>query len=226
MPGAKVLGLFALVASASAQTAKYCPGGSNACFSESKIAESDLTFRIAIPETQAAPFDILLSIVAPVSVGWASIAWGGKMIGNPLTIGWRNGNSAQVSSRWANSRTAPVAYAGATYKVLPTTTANSTHWQLDVLCTGCSVWANGKLDPNGAASFAWAKNTKGPSNTALNTSTISYHDSHGQFSHDLSVAKLPQSAFDALAGGSAPATSAAASAAPPTSSAGGVAPRI
>lgn len=94
--------------------------------------------------------------------------------------------------------------------MLPSTTANSTHWKLDVLCTGCSQWEGGKLDPNSVANFAWAKNTKGPSNTALNTSSISYHDSHGQFSHDLKLAKIPQSAFDALVGGGAPATSAAA----------------
>lgn len=102
--------------------------------------------------------------------------------------------------------------------MLPSTTANSTHWKLDVLCTGCSQWEGGKLDPNSVANFAWAKNTKGPSNTALNTSTISYHDSHGQFSHDLKLAKIPQSAFDALVGGGAPATSAAA---PPSSTATG-----
>ena len=102
--------------------------------------------------------------------------------------------------------------------MLPSTTANSTHWQLDVLCSGCSQWEGGKLDPNSAANFAWAKNTKGPTNTALNTSSISYHDSHGQFTHDLKLAKIPQSAFDALVGGGAPATSAAA---PPSSTAAG-----
>jgi len=203
MTGAKILGLLALAASANAQ------------ISESKIAEvPGLAFRIAIPETQAAPFDVYLSIVAPAGTGWASIAWGGKMIGNPLTIGWASGSTAVVSSRWAKSRTAPAAYAGASYKVLPSSTSNSTHWQLDVLCSGCSQWDGGKLDPNAVANFAWAKNTKAPSNAALNTSTISYHDSHGDFSHDLSKAKLSQSAFAALVGRSAaPATSAAAPAA-------------
>jgi len=106
MHGAKYLALLALAATASSEsvkreTAKYCPGGTTICFSESRIAEQDITFRIAIPETAAAPFDVLLQIVAPVSVTWASIAWGGKMTGNPLTVGWPNGKSAVVSSRWA-----------------------------------------------------------------------------------------------------------------------------
>lgn len=106
--GAGHLALVALAASVSAsselaqrQTAKYCPGGTSICFSESKIAAHDITFRIAIPETTAAPFDVLLQIVAPVTVGWASVAWGGKMANNPLTVGWPNGNSAVVSSRLA-----------------------------------------------------------------------------------------------------------------------------
>ncbi len=81
-------------------THKFCPGGTNICFSETQI--NDITFRIAIPDVSAAPFDILLQIVAPISsTGWAGVAWGGKMANNPLTVGWPNGNGVTVSSRWA-----------------------------------------------------------------------------------------------------------------------------
>ncbi|KAK0655158.1 hypothetical protein B0T16DRAFT_450893 [Cercophora newfieldiana] len=206
MQGAKHLALLALAATASSEsvkreTAKYCPGGTSICFSESRIEANDIVFRIAIPETTAAPFDILLQIVAPISVSWASIAWGGKMTANPLTVAWPNGNSAVVSSRWATGRVLPAAYAGATYAVLPTTQTNATHWQLDVLCTGCSQWASGSLNPNGAPTFAWAKGSRAPSNPALNTSNFAYHDSHGTFSHDLTAAKIPKGVFDALAYG-------------------------
>jgi hypothetical protein len=106
MQGAKHLALLALAATARSETvkretAKYCPGGTEICFSESRVAAHDITFRIAIPEAAAAPFDVLLQIVAPVSVAWASIAWGGQMTRNPLTVAWPNGQSAVVSSRWA-----------------------------------------------------------------------------------------------------------------------------
>ena len=108
MLGVTYFGLIALAAAsvgasetAKRQTGKYCPGGTAICFSESKVAAHDITFRVAIPETTAAPFDILLQIVAPVSVGWAGLAWGGKMTNNPLTVGWANGKSATVSSRFA-----------------------------------------------------------------------------------------------------------------------------
>ncbi|KAK1758158.1 hypothetical protein QBC47DRAFT_440656 [Echria macrotheca] len=199
------LALFALAASASGtelaqrQTAKYCPGGTQICFSESKISSHDITFRIAIPETSAAPFDILVSIIAPVSVAWTGLAWGGKMTQNPLTVAWPNGKAAVVSSRFATGRSLPGVYAGATYTVLPSTTTNATHWQLDALCKGCSQWSAGSLNPNGVVTFAYAKGSKAPQNPASNTSSFSYHDDRGTFSHDLSSAKIPQGVFDAVA---------------------------
>lgn len=83
-------------------TGKYCPGGTEVCFSEFIEPASNVAYRIAIPDVAAAPFDILLQIVAPIDkAGWAAIAWGGQMNGNPLTVGWPNGDSAVVSSRWS-----------------------------------------------------------------------------------------------------------------------------
>lgn len=229
-------------------TQKYCPSSTPgaACFSEFTVAAQKITYRIAIPEVAAAPFDIFLQIIAPkATAGWAGIAWGGKMSNNPLTIGWalpNGGNGAVVSSRFTrsvfflyiffffaflllhhsltsttfyllssrpsllthlnrdSSHSAPSAYSGATYTVLPTTTANATHWQLDVLCQGCSKWANGQLNPNGANAFAWAKATKAVANPASNSSSFSSHDGKAVWSHDLSLARVPQSAFDALIG--------------------------
>lgn len=83
-------------------TAKYCPGGTPVCFSEYSVDAQGVVYRIAIPDVQAAPFDILLQIVAPKTVGWAAIAWGGKMTSNPLTVGWPNANTAVASSRWTS----------------------------------------------------------------------------------------------------------------------------
>ncbi|KAK4149392.1 hypothetical protein C8A00DRAFT_46990 [Chaetomidium leptoderma] len=83
-------------------TAKYCPGGTEICFSEFIETASNIAYRIAIPDVSAAPFDILLQIVAPINTaGWAGVAWGGRMNGNPLTVAWPNGKSAIVSSRWS-----------------------------------------------------------------------------------------------------------------------------
>ncbi|KAK4160802.1 cellobiose dehydrogenase [Cladorrhinum sp. PSN259] len=178
---------------------KYCPGNTAICFSEFKVPTYDITYRIAIPEVSAAPFDVLLQIVAPISTGWAALAWGGKMTNNPLTVAWPNGKSAVVSSRFANSRTLPSVYTGATYAVLPTSTTNATHWQLDVLCRGCSQWSGGSLNPNGVNSFAWAKSSAAVGTASSNTSSFQIHDGRGVVSHDLSVAKIPKGVFDAVA---------------------------
>lgn len=83
-----------------ATSAQYC-ASENICYAEYSTPSADIVYRVAIPDSSEAPFDILLQIEAPASVGWAGIAWGGRMTGNPLTISWANGDGAVVSSRWA-----------------------------------------------------------------------------------------------------------------------------
>jgi len=112
----------------------------------------------------------------------------------------------------------PGAYAGATYAVLPTSNTNATHWQLDVLCRGCSQWSGGSLNPNGVNSLAWAKGSGGSVSAASsNTSSFQYHDGRGVVSHDLNAAKIPKGVFDAVAYGldDQPSASSSASSAPP-----------
>ena len=84
------------------QTAsKYCDATSKVCYVECTTKPNNPVFRISIPDGSAAPFDVLLQMIVPVSLGWAGFAWGGKMIDNPLTVAWPNGNKVTVSSRWA-----------------------------------------------------------------------------------------------------------------------------
>ena len=89
------------VQSASA-AAKYCDASTTICYSE-YTSPAKVVYRLAIPDTATAtaPFDVLLSIVAPTTVGWAGIAWGGQMAYNPLSIGWPNAATTVVSSRRA-----------------------------------------------------------------------------------------------------------------------------
>ncbi len=64
-----------------------CDASTKICFSET-VAGS-ISFKIAIPDSAAAgkPFDILLSMTAPKTLGWAGIAWGGQMANNPADPG-------------------------------------------------------------------------------------------------------------------------------------------
>ena len=80
---------------------KYCDATSKMCYQEITIRASLPVFRLAIPDTTAAPFDTILQIISPVSFGWAGFAWGGGMTLNPLVVAWPNGNKVVVSSRWA-----------------------------------------------------------------------------------------------------------------------------
>jgi hypothetical protein len=75
-------------------------------FSETKAAatlSSNIIYRIAQPANVPAgqPYDVVLQVVAPNSLGWVGLAWGGSMIRNPLTVAYPNGQKSTVSSRWA-----------------------------------------------------------------------------------------------------------------------------
>jgi len=136
-------------------TAKVCDSTTKICFTE-YVSTNSISFRVAIPDSAAAgkPFDVMLSMTAPKAIGWAGIAWGGAMANNPLTLGWANGDKAVVSSRRATGHTMPTVYDTAKYQLI-SGVSNATHWNIDVLCTGCSSWdAAGKtvnLDPTSAA---------------------------------------------------------------------------
>ncbi|CAK7233781.1 hypothetical protein SCUCBS95973_008712 [Sporothrix curviconia] len=171
--------------------AKVCDDVSKLCYSE-YVAFSGVSYRIAIPDTATAtaPYDIALSIVAPKAIGWAGIAWGGAMANNPLTLGWSNAATAIVSSRFTTGHTMPTAYTGASYTTLPSSKTNTTHWQLDVVCTGCSTWSGKTLDPGAAASLAFASSTTAPADPSNNASRFGIHNAKGKWSQDMSAAKL------------------------------------
>jgi len=82
--------------------AKVCDDKTKICFTEF-VSTNGVSYRVAIPDSAAAgkPYDILVSLTAPKSIGWAGMAWGGSMSNNPLTVGWASGDKAVVSSRRA-----------------------------------------------------------------------------------------------------------------------------
>jgi hypothetical protein len=73
-------------------------------FNFTQYTAENINYRIAISSsaTKAAPYQIVLQIVAPLtSTGWAGFAWGGSMTNNPLAVVWANGQNAIASSRRA-----------------------------------------------------------------------------------------------------------------------------
>ncbi|KAM7190457.1 hypothetical protein V8F33_009440 [Rhypophila sp. PSN 637] len=181
------------------QTSKYCAPQSSICYLQyATTSASYPIFRIAVPDVTSAPFDAILQIVSPVSLGWVGFSWGGGMTSNPLTVAWPNGNTgkATVSSRWANGRTLPSTYSSASYKTL-SSSKNSTHWTIELVCTGCSQWTGGQLSVNGNTinTFAWAYSKTAVPQPANPSSSFSIHNNVGMFSDNLSVAKVPQATF-------------------------------
>jgi hypothetical protein len=89
-----------------ARAAAYVDQETGFTFSESKAAatlSANIVYRVATPGNVPAgqPYDIVLQVVAPNSLGWVGLAWGGSMVRNPLTVTYPNGQKTTVSSRWA-----------------------------------------------------------------------------------------------------------------------------
>lgn len=99
--------------------------------------------------------------------------------------------SNQATNNKKSSRTAPTPYAGASYAVFGTSTTNATHWRLDALCSGCSAWTGGSIDPAGAAvTIAWASCARAPATPSSNTSTITIHDNKARIAFDLAAGRI------------------------------------
>ncbi|KAI8934098.1 hypothetical protein NX059_008860 [Plenodomus lindquistii] len=162
------------------------------CYS-SWTATNGITFGVALPETNTAPFETVLRIVSPIKNGWVGFSWGGTMPYVPLTVGWINSaaNTTIYSSRMAFGLSLPQAYDGAEYSYLKGTGYNDTHWTLNVRCKGCSQWhdVEGNLKSiDGAATaqkFAYGLATKAPAQPANNRSTFNVHNSFGNYRFDL-----------------------------------------
>ncbi|KAI1181686.1 iron reductase domain protein [Nemania serpens] len=176
-------------------SAMYCDPGSEVCYSSSTVGIAGISYRLAIPNVTASPFDMLLQIVAPKTAQWAGIAFGGRMINNTIAIGWANGNTSVASSRWASAHEIPEPYDLAEYTVLKGSEANDTHWTLTALCKGCSSWVHDggsktALDPTSPSiNLAWAASPYPVGDPADNFTMLSIHSEHGTFSLDLAAAR-------------------------------------
>ncbi|KAK4234258.1 hypothetical protein C8A03DRAFT_18803 [Achaetomium macrosporum] len=182
---------------------RYCNPATSICYLEYSWGPSVPVFRVAIPDTASSgtQFDTLLQVIAPSTLGWVGFSWRGRMTLNPLTVVWPNGNTGvTVSSRWANARTQPTLYPQATYRIL-SASRNATHWTVETVCSGCSTWSDGALNPSGSQSFAWAVSRTAVPQPANTASSFSVHDNYGVFSGSMSLAKVPKAAFDAYVRG-------------------------
>lgn len=168
-------------------------------FSETKAAAtltSNIIYRIAQPANISAtqPYDIVLQVIAPSSLGWVGLAWGGSMVRNPLTVSYPNGQKATVSSRWATGHSTPQQYPSATYTPLSKgNKANSTHWQFTVKCTGCTSY-NGSsgpvyVEPSGSRRLAFACSQGKVSNPGSTSANIPVHDVYNYITHDFSAGR-------------------------------------
>ncbi|KAF1941532.1 CBD9-like protein [Clathrospora elynae] len=166
-------------------------------FSETRAAatlSSNIVYRIAQPANvpSGQPYDVVLQVVAPNSLGWVGLAWGGSMIRNPLTVAYPNGQKPTVSSRWATGHSTPQQYTGAAYTPLTKgNKSNGTHWQFTVKCTGCTTYTGSAgettVDPTGSKRLAFACASGKVSNPSSTSASIPVHDVYNYITQDFSA---------------------------------------
>ncbi|KAN0108612.1 iron reductase domain protein [Hyaloscypha variabilis] len=162
---------------------------------------SGVQYNVAIPETAAAPFDIYTSIVSPINMTWAALAFGGCMLRSPILVAWANGTNVAVSPRWATAYHPPAAYNGTTTTVLKTSTVNATHWKADIVCTGCSAWFGGaaSIPALGSTVFGYGVSNHSLGNPALLSTSIPYHNvAKGHWELNITAARNSASDFTKL----------------------------
>ncbi|KAF4627970.1 hypothetical protein G7Y89_g10182 [Cudoniella acicularis] len=160
---------------------------------------STVEYNLAIPEAAAAPFDVYLSIVAPINVTYAAVAFGGCMLRSPLLVAWKNDTNILASPRWAVEYHPPALYNETSVVVYKSSTVNATHWKANLLCTGCSSWLGGSVKALGSATFGWGVSSHPLGTPASVNSSIPYHDvGKGHFTLNITSARNSASAFDTL----------------------------
>ncbi|KAK8078704.1 hypothetical protein PG994_002511 [Apiospora phragmitis] len=182
-------------AAAQAESVPYTDAETGIAFQQYPSTDG-IQFRVALPETiePGQPYDVILQIEAPKSLGWVGWAWAGQMTYNPLTILWPNGDQVMHSSRMAFGYSPPSAYPDATYQILKGTGITGDTMKFTALCKGCSSWTDftGEpftVDASQEARFAYAFSANPVATPSDNTSTFSIHDSVGHWYHDLPAAK-------------------------------------
>ncbi|KAK7964516.1 hypothetical protein PG988_011490 [Apiospora saccharicola] len=195
-------------AAAQAETVAYTDAETGITFQQYPSTDG-VTFRVALPELMSPgqPYDILLQVEAPKSMGWVGWSWAGQMTYSPLTILWANGEQVVHSSRMAllssvkviiaNSHQrlpTPTPYADATYQVLKGTGIKGDTMKFTAVCKGCSSWMDftGEpftVDASQEARFAYAFSANPVAAPSDNTSSFTIHDGVGHWYHDLPAAK-------------------------------------
>ncbi|KAK6858861.1 hypothetical protein PG995_004714 [Apiospora arundinis] len=177
-------------AAAQAESVPYTDAETGIVFQQYPSADG-IQFRVALPGTIEAsqPYDVILQIEAPKSIGWVGWAWAGQMTYNPLTVIWPNGDQVMHSSRMAFGYSTPSPYADATYQVLKGT-GIKVHRPLQ----GCSSWTDftGEpftVDASQEARFAYAFSANPVATPSDNATTFTIHDGVGHWYHDLPGAK-------------------------------------
>ncbi|KAI1858141.1 hypothetical protein JX265_010809 [Neoarthrinium moseri] len=157
-------------------------------------ADTQVSWRVALPEKTEGDYDALIQIEGPANLGWIGWAWAGTMAYNPLTIVWANGKTVVHSSRIAYGFYTPSVYNETTYQVLKGTGVTGDTLKFTALCKGCTTWKDfdgntQTLDLTQPARLAYALSHEVVESPSNSSSNFNIHDNVGHWNADLVASK-------------------------------------
>ncbi|KAG8897456.1 hypothetical protein FRC01_011329, partial [Tulasnella sp. 417] len=182
--GQAVLAAATFVASAFAQSSKYCDagtGGTNLCFETYFDPVYGARYGWVFPPVGSTtyPSEFIGQFTVPIAGKWAGVALGAGMNSNLLLVAWPNSGAIVKSSRQALAYALPTVYTGPTITTL-NTYINGTHWKWTYRCQGCTSWtingSAGGFDPTQYCVFGWAYGTTAVTTPASASSSMIQHD--------------------------------------------------
>ncbi|KAK6069895.1 cellobiose dehydrogenase [Seiridium cupressi] len=191
-----VLAIASLVSFAygQADTVAYTDTETGITFQSYTDNETQVSWRVALPEEIDGDYDALVQIEGPAALGWIGWAWAGTMAYNPLTVVWANANEVIHSSRIAYGFYTPSIYNGTTYQILKGTGVNGTNFKFTAVCKGCTIWKDydgnqQTLDFSQPARLAFASSHTAVDTPSDSNSNFEIHDYVGHWYADLTAAK-------------------------------------
>ncbi|KAI0871275.1 iron reductase domain protein [Hypoxylon argillaceum] len=176
-----VLSAFTYSTLCAASTVSSCPTN-NVCY------------QVGVPEASASSGsgDIYFQLKAPTSYTWVALGTGSQMSGANIFVMYTDGaGNVTVSARKGTGHTEPQHQTTTSLQLLAGSGVADNTMVANVRCANCQSWDGGSMSlSSSGAPFIAAWKSGSSLNSKSLTATISMHDSHNQFTFDLTKATL------------------------------------
>lgn len=154
--------------------------------------EEGISFRVNVPASTASSDDgpIYMQLQAPSDMEWVALGQGDQMEGANIFVVYASSPSnVTVSPRLGTGHSMPHFTPDTKVSVLEGSGIEDDVMTANFRCDNCLSWSGGSMDPtDSASSWIWAYKRGEPLDSDSTSESISFHDSMGGFTFDLTKA--------------------------------------